>query len=183
MSSNVSLGLSQVSRIAQLCDFLAHPGMQAALDHSVPVSMPHDVGSLGFDTPLWVGLGIVGLWSALDAFAERAGIPATKCPVCDGPNCLSSRLTSTSKLNAADERALKELEDVRHLFAHNYAGRADIMYFTKKNGRKWKRHVLDSGSSVSLSSGAMFDGVSISLAAVHLRYYADQSRKVIEKLS
>ena len=99
--------------------------MQAALDHSLPVSMPHDVGSLGFDAPLWVGLGIVGLWSALDAFAERAGIPITKCAACDGPNCLSSRLTSTGKLSVADERALKELEDVRHLFAHNYAGRAD----------------------------------------------------------
>ncbi len=182
MTSNVSLGLSQVSRIAQLCDFLAHPGMQAALG-SVPVSMPHDVGSLGFDTPLWVGLGIVGLWSALDAFAERAGIPAAKCPACDRSNCFSSRLTSTGKLDAADERALKELEDVRHLFAHNYAGRADAMYFTRKDGKEWKRHALDSGVSVSLSSGAIFDGANISLAAAHLRYYADQSRKTIEKLS
>jgi hypothetical protein len=104
MTSNVSLGLSQVSRIAQLCDFLAHPGMQVALG-SVPVSMPHDVGSLGFDTPLWVGLGIVGLWSALDAFAERAGIPATKCLACDRSNCLSARLTSTGKLDVAGERA------------------------------------------------------------------------------
>jgi hypothetical protein len=78
----------------------------------------------------------------------------------------------------ADERALKELEDVRHLFAHNYAGRADAVYFRKK-----KRHVLDSGVSVSLSSGAMFDGANISLTAAHLRYYAGQSREVIGKLS
>jgi hypothetical protein len=89
MSSNVSLELSQVDCIAQLCDFLAHPGMQAALDHSLPVSMPHDVGSLGFDAPLWVGLGIVGLWSALDAFAERAGIPITKCAACEGQRSAS----------------------------------------------------------------------------------------------
>jgi hypothetical protein len=178
MSSNVSLGLSQVDRIAQLCDFLAHPGMQAALDHSVPVSMPHDVGSLGFDTSLWVGLGIVGLWSALDAFAERAGIPTTKCPACGGPNCLSSRLTSTSKLNAADGRVLNELEDVRHLFAHNYAGRADAVYFGAK-----KRHILSSGVSVSLSSGAIFDGAHISLNATHLGYYAAQSREIIGRLT
>jgi hypothetical protein len=178
MSSNVSLGLSQVDRIAQLCDFLAHPGVQAALDHSVPVSMPYDVGSLGFDTSLWVGLGIVGLWSALDAFADRAGIPTTKCPACGGPNCLSSRLTSTSKLNAADGRALNELEDVRHLFAHNYAGRADAVYFGAK-----KRHILSSGVSVSLSSGAIFDGAHISLNATHLRYYAAQSREIIGRLT
>lgn len=178
MSLNVSLGLSQVDCIAQLCDFLAHPGMRSALDASVPVSMPHDVGSLGFDAPLWVGLGMVGLWSALDAFAERAGIARVKCLVCDSKNCLSSRLTNTSKLNVVDERALKEMEDVRHLFAHNYAGRADAEYFNKK-----KRHVLKSGVSVSLSSGAKFDGGSISLTVAHLRYYADQSREIIGKLS
>lgn len=178
MSVKVSLGLSQVDRIAQLCDFLAHPGMQAALDHSVPVSMPHDVGSLGFDTPLWVGLGIVGLWSALDAFAERAGIPTTKCLACGRSSCLSSRLTSTSNLNVAEKQALRELEDVRHLFAHNYAGHADAVYFGKK-----KRHILNSGVSVTLSSGAMFDGANIALTAAHLRYYAGQSRGIIGKLS
>ena len=89
-----------------------------------------------------------------------------------------SRLTSTHKLSAADERALKELEDVRNLFAHNYAGRADAVYFRKK-----KRHILDSGVSVSLSSGAMFDGANISLNAAHLQYYAGQSREIIGKLS
>jgi hypothetical protein len=71
----------------------------------------------------------------------------------------------------ADERALKELEDVRHLFAHNHAGRADTVYFKKK-----KRHVLDSGVSVSLSSAALFDGANISLTAAHLRYDANQWR-------
>lgn len=95
---------------------------------------------------------------------------------------MSSRLTSTGKLSVADERALKELEDVRHLFAHNYARRADGAYFTKKNGKKRKRHVLDSGVSMSLSSGAMFDGANISLIAAHLRYYAGQSREIIGKL-
>jgi hypothetical protein len=176
MSANVSLGLSQVDRIASLCDFLDHPGMKTAVDNSVPVSMPHEVGSLGFDTPLWVGLGMVGLWSALDAFAERAGIQKTNCKAC-GRNCLSSRLLSTSKLNAAHEQPLNELEDVRHLFAHNYAGRADAEYF-KKN-----RHELKSGVSVSLSSGAKFDGASISLTVAHLRYYAGQAREIIGKLS
>jgi len=87
-------------------------------------------------------------------------------------------LTSTSKLNAADGRALNELEDVRHLFAHNYAGRADAVYFGAK-----KRHILSSGVSVSLSSGAIFDGAHISLNATHLRYYAAQSREIIERLT
>jgi hypothetical protein len=38
---------------------------------SVPVSMPPSVGNMGFDVSLWLGLGLVGLWSALDAFAEK----------------------------------------------------------------------------------------------------------------
>src|SRR5437867_8629565 len=144
MGADVSRALNQIHRIESLCDFLQYEGIKTAVDQSVPVTMPHDVGSLGFDTSLWVGLGIVGLWSALDAFAERAGIPTTKCPACGGPNCLSSRLTSTSKLNAADGRALNELEDVRHLFAHNYAGRADAVYFGAKRseerrvGKEWR---------------------------------------------
>jgi hypothetical protein len=138
--------------------------------------MPHDVGSLGFDTHLWVGLGMAGLWSALDAFAERAEIAPVKCSVCGRKNCLSSRLTNTSKLNGVDESALKEMEDLRHLFAHNYAGRADSVYF------KWTRHVLHSGVSVSLSSGAIFDGATIALTAAHLQYYAKQSRDIIGKL-
>ena len=138
--------------------------------------MPQDVGSLGFDTGLWVGLGIVGLWSALDAFAERAGIRATRCAKC-GRNCLLARLLVTGRLNADDELTLKELEDLRHLFAHNYAGRADAEYFKKK------RHVLAPGVSLSLSSGAVFDGANISLTATHLRYNAERSRAIINKLA
>jgi len=140
--------------------------------------MPPDVGSLGFDTHLWVGLGMVGLWSALDAFAEREGIAPERCSVCDRKNCLSSRLANTGKLNPGDESALKEMEDVRHLFAHNYSGRADSVYFNPKR----KRHVLNSGVSVSHSSGAIFDGETIALSAEHLQYYAKQSRDIIGKL-
>ena len=41
---------------------------------------------------------------------------------------------------------------------------------------------MDSGVSMSLSSGAMFDGANISLTAAYLRYYAGQSREIIGKL-
>jgi hypothetical protein len=180
MSTNASLALSQVARIEQLCDFLAHPALEVAFRCSVPVTMPQSEGSLGFDTPLWVGLGLVGLWSALDAFAERAVSPAikNKCPTC-GLKCLPSRLMSSNQLDVADGQALLELEDLRHLFAHNYAGFADEKYFELKR----KRHVLARRVSVSLSSGAIFDGEYISLASAHLRYYAGQARGVIGKLS
>ena len=167
----MSLAVSQIDRIAQLCDFIDRPEVKALVDNSVPVSMPHDIGSLGFDTDLWIGLGIVGLWSALDAFAERANFIKPKCQTC-GRNCLPTRLTGTGIINVTDERTLKEIEDVRHLFAHNYAGQADAVYFDPKR----KRHILSSGMPVSLSSGAVFDGTYLTMNAAHLRYYADQSR-------
>jgi hypothetical protein len=151
MSANVSLGLSQVDRIACLCDFLDHPAMKAAVDNSVPVSMPHEVGSLGFDTPLWVGLGMVGLWSALDAFAERAVIQPTKCKACGGLNCLSSRLLSTGKLNAAYEQALNELEDVRHLFAHTTLGVQMLSTSRRRRRRRRRRDTFCNQVSVCRS--------------------------------
>jgi hypothetical protein len=179
MSTAYSLAVSQVERIAQLCDFLAHPGLAAGIKSSVPVTMPQSERSLGFDTPLWVGLGIVGLWAALDAFAERVAPPTTKskCPTC-GKCCFPSRLTSTGKLDVADEWTLEEVEDLRNLFAHNYAGHADAEYFGKR-----KRHVLASGVRTSLSSGAVFNGEYISLTSAHLRHYAGQARGIIGKLS
>jgi hypothetical protein len=173
----MSLALSQIARIAQLCDFLAHPEIKEAIHRGAPVTVPHDIGALGFDAPLWIGLGTVGLWSALDAYADRSSFPKPKCSKCNRGGCLWGRLSSTGKLSASQALALAELEDMRHLFAHNYAGQADATYFQRA------RHVLSSGVPVTLSSGAAFDGTSLSLNATHLRYYANCSQNTVEALS
>jgi len=173
----MSLALSQIARVAQLCDFLAHPEIAEAIHRGAPVTVPHDIGALGFDAPLWIGLGTVGLWSALDAYAERSSFPKTKCPTCSRGGCLWGRLSATGKLSAPQALALAELEDMRHLFAHNYAGQADAIYF----GRS--RHVLSSGVPLKLSSGATFDGTNLSLSAMHLRYYANCSQSTVQALS
>jgi hypothetical protein len=177
MSKDYSLAVNQVARIEQLCGFLAHPGLDAAIKSSVPVTMPQSEGSLGFDTPLWIGLGLVGLWSALDAYAERSAYGGTTCGTCGRRNCLSSRLASTGRLDETSEAVLGELEDIRHLFAHNYAGHVDSRYFSKT------RHALRAGFHVPLLSGATFDGTNIALTAKHLRYYAGQSRKILTALT
>jgi hypothetical protein len=49
-----------------------------------------------------------------------------------------------------DNDGLKELEDLRHLYAHNYAGEADDEYFSRP------RHVLALGVPMQLTSGAEF---------------------------
>ena len=125
----MSLALSQIARVDQLCDFLAHPEIEQAIHRGAPVTVPHDIGALGFDAPLWIGLGTVGLWSALDAYADRSSFPKTECSRCKRRGCVSGRLSATGKLSVPQELALAELEDIRHLFAHNYAGQADAIYF------------------------------------------------------
>ena len=70
---------------------------------------------------------------------------------------------------------LEELEDVRHLYAHNFAGEADDEYF----GRK--RHVLKSGVPVKLSCGAQFDGRRLQLDLPHLRMYSRTVQSVLQR--
>jgi hypothetical protein len=70
--SNAGTAIVLTKRIEMLCDFMENPAVIKCVEDAIPKSMPGLVGSLGFDIPLWVGLGLVGLWAALDAFAERA---------------------------------------------------------------------------------------------------------------
>lgn len=140
--------LDQVRCIESIRDFINNPEIKAAVEKAVPVTMPADAGSLGFDIPLWVGLGMVGLWAALDAFAERAGLK-TKCSTCER-QCIVSAYAA--KFSDTDNQTFAELEDLRHLYAHNYAGVADEEYLDRP------RHVFKRGVSVQLSCGALFDG-------------------------
>jgi len=144
--------LSMVARVEQMPSFIEHPALNKALD-DIPVSMPHAVGSLGLDTPFWAGLGLVGLWAALDAFAEREGLPKSKCPTCRARGCIWHRYTEWATNNNCTPQMpttdLKELEDLRHLYAHNYAGDADSKYFSFVRDR---RHILKQGSRRILTS-------------------------------
>jgi len=148
--------IDQVRRIEGMCDFLECQPIKDAVEQSIPVTMPADAGSLGLDIPLWVGLGMVGLWAALDAFAERAGLQS-KCSTC-GMKCIVTAYTS--KFKGTDGQSFAELEDLRHLYAHNYAGAADDEFFKRPR----RRHVLKRGVCVQLSCGAIFDGWRLSLA-------------------
>ena len=175
-ATNASLALGQAHLIARVCDFLEHPSIREAAEKSVPSTMPQTVGGLGFDIPLWVGLGIVGLWSVLDAYTERSGLVGTKkkCATC-GRKCMLWRFTPTEKLIAPLPQVLEEMEDLRHLFAHNFVGHADMDYF------KRPRHVLTSSTTRMLSCGAQFDGQKAHLYVPHLRYYSDHTRDLLQR--
>ena len=113
---------------------------------------------------VWVGLGIVGLWAALDAFAKRAE--------------LEGSFPKQFRCQANEEQTLMEVQDIRKLYAHNYAGEADGKYF---NNPKHKRHVLKSGKVMQLTCGAQFNGHRLSLDLRDLRYYARTVRSVLER--
>ena len=75
--------------------------------------------------------------------------------------------------------SLAELEDLRHLYAHNYAGEADDEYFGTTTLRR--RHVLARGAIVQLTCGAQFDGRRVQLDLPHLRVYAHAVRSVLQR--
>jgi len=163
-------GLHVVGRISQLCDFIDHPVISSAVRQGAPVPMRPAVGTFGFDVPLWIGLGTVGLWASLDAFAERSGMNTAKCSTC-GIRCVGQRFAV--HCHGSERFSLDELEDLRHLYAHNYAGEADECYAARR------RHVLIRGQAVDLTVGSRFDGHFIRLDHHHLKAYAEVARRVL----
>ena len=122
--------------------YLAPPSN--AVEHAVPVSMPRLPGASGFDITLWVG------WersAALDAFTVRAGLTQSQCSSYKRWDCISRRFARNTQGN--EGQSLNEFEDLRHLYAHNYAGEADAKYF------KHKRHVFVSYVTTPLTCGAI----------------------------
>jgi hypothetical protein len=168
MNRDPTHALDLVRWIEGMPEFLENPNIRAVLHDKVPRPVPPGPGAWGFDIPLWVGLGMVGLWAALDAFAERAGLSG-RCPICRG-KCIPVRF---SCVQGNDAKSLEELEDLRHLYAHNYAGEADDEYL------KRPRHILARGVQVKLTCGASFAGVQLDLP--DLRYYASAVRRVLQR--
>jgi hypothetical protein len=88
-------------------------------------------------------------------------------------DCISRRFARNTQGN--EGQSLNEFEDLRHLYAHNYAGEADAKYF------KHKRHVFVSYVTTPLTCGAEFDGRRLSPDLLHLRKYASTAQSVLER--
>ena len=173
---NPDRALDVVRRVEMMCDFIENPGIRTAVVQAVPKSMPALPGALGFDIPLWVGLGTVGLWAALHGFSERAALPEPQCATCRR-HCIPALFAPHIQGN--EGLSLAELEDLRNLYAHNYAGEADDEYFGTTTPRR--RHVLARGVIVQLTCGAQFDGRRVQLDLPHLRVYAHSVRSVLQR--
>ena len=72
IDTNPARALNVVKRVVEMCDFIEHPAIKETIEQKmVPRPLPPAVNAV-VDISVWVGLGTVGLWAALDAFAERA---------------------------------------------------------------------------------------------------------------
>jgi hypothetical protein len=173
--TNPAPAINIAKRIAMIRDFFENPVIKAAIQNAIPHNtLTRTSGAVGFDIPLWGGLGIVGLWSALDAFAERASLNKTRCSICGRKLCVSSRFAH--KIHDSDEgQIIQELDDLRHLYAHNYAGDADNEYF------QFCRHVLIPDKPAQLASGAKFNGRQVSLDLPHLQIYSQTVQNILER--
>jgi hypothetical protein len=135
-----------------------------------PVCMPQDRRrAAGIDPDLWYGLGIVGVWAAIDAFGERK----------TGKHGQLQRFKNG--VAAGQGKILSELDDLRSLFAHNFAGVADHKYLTHS-----RRSCLKLGQPYRLSCGYPFNGHEdecIKLALSDLKYYIGQAREILACLN
>jgi hypothetical protein len=168
---NPAQAITMIERIAMLCDFIENQDVRKSIQALIPVTMPPEPGSLGFDIPQWAGLGSVGVWAALDAYAERADLPREECPKCERKSCIWKRFENY--IGDDERESIAELEDIRHLYAHNFGGDADAEYFRRK------RHILLSGKPRQMTCGAHFNGRHLSLDMSCLRFYSAIAQKVV----
>jgi hypothetical protein len=157
------LALDQLSRLESFANVesnLADP----------PVSMPQDrIRAAGVDPDLWYGLGIVGVWAAMDACGEREHLAKG-----------GLRQRFGSKGDAEQDAILDELDDLRNLFAHNFAGVADQQYLADP-----RRLRLRANEPYPLSCGYQFKGLAgerVALTLAHFKYYIAQARDIIAAL-
>lgn len=156
-----SQALKQLDQIESFCDFCDRLPLP-------PVTLPPDpVRAAGLDPDIWHGLGIVALWAAIDAFVERKLPPGISRPPVNGLSCY---LPPNLDLIA------KELDDMRHLYAHNFAGVADTTYFERH------RNCFQASTPYSLSSGNRFDGHQLTLTLSDLKHYIQHTRDILKHL-
>jgi hypothetical protein len=78
-----------------------------------------------------------------------------------------------------ESQSLQELEDLRHLYAHNYAGEVDDEYFSPSR----PRHILKRGVPAQLTCGAGFDGRRPALDLRHLREYSRTVENLLRRFA
>jgi hypothetical protein len=151
MTAALDAALQQLHELRLFCDF------QDRLP-DVPVTFPQDPAAAAGIAAMWNGLGVVGVWAALEAFAV-----AHQRRAADIPKALIGQV-------AALQPTWWELDDLRHLYAHNFAGVAEASYFARRHTKKQTPHALQQGVAVGLDSGAYFDGTRVAVTGEHLRF-------------
>jgi hypothetical protein len=195
MGALLDQALAQLDQINSFCTFCAvleaedterrlrvHPAYQSMSHQAIPgipppeISGPDPLQRRTLDPDIWHGLGIVGVWAAIDAFRER-----------------KNRSSSSEVHNALTAHAPHLLDtwgdvcDLRHLFAHKFAGQADdyYWYYDGPGHASPRPHYhFSQGATVSLTSrtGTQFQHDSIRLTIKDLEFYVEQGRAILTAL-
>jgi hypothetical protein len=156
----------QMDLLERICTFGANLPLP-------PVSVPQDpVGASGLDVAIFLGLGVVGVWAAVDAYRARKKIT---------PN-VETALRNLGPPGTALLDAWIEIEDLRDLHAHNFAGEADATFFGVSRAHGLGRRSFHQAQPSVLLSGAAFDGERVLLRVDHLNWYISQGRAILAVL-
>lgn len=134
----------------------------------VPVTMPPDrIAAAGSEAHIFVGLGVVGLWAVIDAYCERKW---------------QKKVKVKGKLSGDLQTRWSEIDDMRNLYAHNFAGVADSPYWQCPNGNARSRGVFQKGIRYDLAGGGWFDGERIYASIDVLKAYIAAAHCIIDAL-
>jgi hypothetical protein len=145
------------------------------------ISRPDPLQRRTLDPDIWHGLGIVGVWAAIDAFCERKN----HSPSPAFPGVVHDTLARKAP-HVVD--IWGDISDLRHLFAHKFAGQADDFYWfrdgpRRKNPRPHCR--FSQGATVSLTSktGTQFVNDAVRLTIQDLEFYIRQGEDILKTLN
>lgn len=200
MPSLLDEALAQLDQIKSFVTFCAvlesedlertlrdHPAYRSFTYSSLPgvpppeISRPDPLLRRTLDPVIWHGLGIVGVWASIDAFRERKNQPSSPA----FPGVVTDTLAVTAPYLVD---IWGDLYDLRHLFAHKFAGQADHYYWFYDGPTRTKprpHHRFSEGVTVPLTSGTgtQFDHDRVCLTIQDLDFYVREGRTILTALS
>ncbi len=150
--SDIAFGLAK-GQLANLAAFLFVRDNLPMPGVTVPQVQPQAAGV----HEIWAGLGIVGIWAALDAYGDAAGRKG---------GSLYKKFRTT--VDPVAQTTLRELDDLRNLFAHNIAGVSGRAFFARKK----QDRLICEGKRYEFTGGCHFTGVRDSRIVVKLDHFA-----------
>jgi hypothetical protein len=187
MSSLLDQALLQVEHVKSFCNFTIvlniedqerRPPAHLVDVRSGPTLRPDPLLRRTFDPEIWHGLGVVGLWAAIDAFRERKGKKAGQ--MAPGSLACSPRFAAARRLGRGGWFTTPLCAQLRRSSRWLLL----VLRWPAKTQPRPHHRFTQPGLAVPLTSGtgSQFDGHSVKLTIVDLRYYVEQAVAILRAL-